>query len=295
MAKEGITEIVGILTFDDCRVGSPGFEFGRFIGKDTVMDKGPFEELVDMLILLRGPNGCPWDKEQDHRTLERYVIEEAYEVVEAIERGDAGHLKEELGDLLLQVVFHAQIAREQDDFNIDEVLETLNAKLKRRHPHIFGEVDVSSPEEVKINWNKIKADEKREYGAKTLKGISKSLPSLLFAFEIQDKAAAVGFDWPEAGPVFDKIREEVGELEASLAEGSDYKAEVGDILFAIVNLCRHIKVDPEIALRRSAVEFDQRFELMEKLAQDDGATMAELTLEEQDKLWDRAKLTRRIK
>lgn len=254
-----------------------------------------FNELIEMMDRLRGPDGCPWDKEQDHRSLERYVIEEAYEVVEAIERDDFDHLTDELGDLLLQVVFQSQIAKENGHFDIWQVIQSLNAKLKRRHPHIFGDTVVAGAAEVKANWERIKLDEKRERGAQILAEVPRNLPALLFAYELQDAAATVGFDWPDVEPVFAKIREEISELEESMSMGADIKAELGDVFFGLVNLCRHLKVDPEIALRRTSTEFDERFKIMEELASRQGTALDALDLIEQDKLWEEAKAIRRKK
>lgn len=258
------------------------------------MEETAFNDLVKLMAQLRGPDGCLWDKEQDHRSLQRYVIEEAYEVVDAIERENMDHLKDELGDLLLQVVFQSRIAEEKGRFNIWDVIANLNEKIERRHPHIFGEVSVESAAEVKRNWDNIKEGEKTAHGAQSLRGVPRSLPALLYALELQELAAKVGFDWPDTQPVREKIHEELSELGSAIAGNGDKKAELGDVLFAIVNLSRHLKINPEVALMRTAIEFDRRFEIMEELAIDQGATLADLDLQEQDKLWEKAKEKRNI-
>jgi len=246
-----------------------------------------FGELVEIMAVLRGPQGCPWDKEQTHRSLKHYLIEEAYEAVEAIDREDFAHLQEELGDILLQIVFHAQLASEEKKFGISEILTELISKLKRRHPHIFGGTEATSAEEVRIRWEEIKKEEKGRDGA--LQGVSRALPALLYALSLQDRAARVGFDWPSTEGVTMKIREELDELETIERPGGETEEELGDIFFSLVNLCRRLRVDPELALRKTAEKFSQRFAYMENSASAEGKSLSEMSLEEKDKLWDEAK------
>jgi tetrapyrrole methylase family protein/MazG family protein len=246
-----------------------------------------FEELVKIMSELRGKNGCPWDKEQTHQTLRRFLIEEAYEAVDAIEENDLNHLKEELGDLLLQIIFHSQIAGENNKFTIEDVLRELITKLKRRHPHIFGDIVVSSSEEVVANWEKIKKEEKEEKSL--FSDIPTHLPSFLFACLAQNKASKIGFDWTEKIEVISKIEEELEELKDSLNGNGIIEEEIGDIFFSIVNLSRHLKIDPEISLRKTTNKFIKRLKYMEKKAEESGKTLEELSLDEKERLWNEAK------
>ena len=245
------------------------------------------EDLIELMATLRGQEGCPWDKEQTHETLRRYLIEEAYETIEAIDNGDHRHLMEELGDLLLQIVFHAQIASEAGEFTMSEVVEGIVTKLKRRHPHIFGEARVSSAREVLINWEKIKREEKQR--DRVLAGVPKSLPGLLYAFQMQGKAAKVGFDWENIEGALEKVVEEAGELARARAGDGNVEHEVGDLLFAVVNIARHLEVEPELALRKTCEKFARRFRHIEEEAARAGRNLADMTLQEKDKLWDEAK------
>lgn len=245
-----------------------------------------FDDLIKIMALLRSPSGCPWDREQTHHSLKRYLIEEAYEVVDAIEKGDITHLKEELGDLLLQVIFHSQIASEAKQFNIDDIIRDLVLKLKRRHPHVFSDVEVSSADEVMIHWERIKGEEKER---SLLAGVPKSLPALLYSFIVQGKARQVGFDWEKAEDVFEKLSEEVVEFKEACLAGGDIENEIGDLLFTIVNIARHFDIDPEMALRRTINKFSFRFEQMEKMAEEQGQNLAQMSLEKKDKLWEKAK------
>jgi len=249
-------------------------------------DKYTFDDLVKIMAILRSPSGCPWDREQTHQSLTRHLIEEAYEVVDAIEKGDLSHLREELGDLLLQIIFHAQMASEEGKFTIGEIIDDLVVKLKRRHPHIFSDLKVSSAQEVITHWEKIKKQEKERT---ILAGIPKSLPALLYAFMIQGKARRVGFDWEKSQDILEKLDEEVEEFKKAILEEGDIEDEVGDLLFTVVNIARHFDIDPETALRRVANKFYTRFEEMEKIAQKEGRDFEEMSLEEKDKLWERAK------
>ncbi|HBT20681.1 MAG TPA: nucleoside triphosphate pyrophosphohydrolase [Peptococcaceae bacterium] len=247
-----------------------------------------FEGLVEILARLRGPDGCPWDKQQTHESLKRYLIEETYEVIEAIEENDVNKLKEELGDLLLQIVFHARVAEEQGKFNIFEVIEEIKEKLIRRHPHVFGNQVVKDASEVNINWEKIKRKEKRDG---PFLDVPRSLPALLRAEKIQKKAAEVGFDWPDIKGVWDKIDEELGELKSAVSMGSfeQQVSELGDLLFSVVNLSRFLKIDPEEALSRTINKFIKRFNYVEKRLKEEGKKPEGTSLEKMDELWDESK------
>ena len=248
-----------------------------------------FYRLVEIMAELRGPNGCPWDREQTHKTLRKYLIEECYEVIEAIDHGNALQLKEELGDLLLQVLFHARIAQENNQFGIDDVIAVISEKLIRRHPNVFGDVEINSAAEQSVNWEKIKLAEGKE---SVLDGVPKALSALLRAHRIQQKAATVGFDWPNVAPVWEKIFEEIAELQAA-AEHSSRQAlqeEYGDVLFALVNAGRFIDIDPEDALRATTEKFIRRFREIERTLREKGRTMQEATLPEMDTIWAEIKI-----
>ncbi|MEW5707248.1 MAG: nucleoside triphosphate pyrophosphohydrolase [Actinomycetota bacterium] len=248
---------------------------------------GSCERLVEIMAKLRSPQGCPWDLEQTHDSLRRYLIEEAYETIDAIDSKNPEYLKEELGDLLLQVVFHTQIASEEGTFDIDDVVSGIVEKIKRRHPHVFGDVEVSSACEVVRNWEEIKSKEKEE--PSVLSNIPKSFPALLYAYKLQSKVARVGFDWENIDGAFEKVLEEVDELKQAKTEGSQIEDEVGDLLFAVVNVARHLDVDPELALKKTCNKFERRFKYIESKSAQQGKSMADMTLEDMDKLWDEAK------
>lgn len=273
-------------------------------------------ELLRVMAELRTPiTGCPWDLEQTFETIAPYTIEEAYEVADAIARGDLVDLKDELGDLLLQVVYHAQMAKEAGCFGFADVARAIAAKMIRRHPHVFGDAEARSAVDVKGLWNRIKAEERTEKARakgldplarapqRTLEGVPIGLPGLTRAVKLQDKAAAVGFDWPDLAPVFAKVREELAELEeavgvtSSPATGSAahdaISGELGDLLFVIANVARHLKVDPEAALRRTNQKFVRRFEGIENRLAEHGRTPAGSTLEEMDALWNAVKADER--
>jgi ATP diphosphatase len=253
------------------------------------------DRLLAIMAALRTPKtGCPWDLEQNFATIAPYTIEEAYEVTDAIERGDLADLEEELGDLLLQVVFHARMAQEQGAFDFGDVVETLCAKLIRRHPHVFGDEQSRTPEAVKGLWERIKAEEKAARGKpeKTgaLAGVPVVLPALTRALKLQAKASKVGFDWNDPRAVLRKIREEADEIEAELnGDKSAAAAEVGDLLFAAVNLARHLHADPEAVLRQTNQKFERRFASIEAALAVKGKTPMDATLGEMDALWDAAK------
>ena len=252
-----------------------------------------FDRLVEIMGRLRGPGGCPWDAEQTHGSLTRYLLEEAYEVIEAIDAGSPEMLKEELGDLLLQPVFHAAIAAEQGEFTVVDVLAAINDKLVRRHPHVFGDSVIESSSAQVENWEKIKKEEKGEARKSALSGVPPHLPALLRAQKLTEKASRVGFDWEHADQVFAKVLEELHEFEETMVQGSQERmeAELGDLLFAIVNLGRFLAITPEEALRKTITRFTARFEHVEDALHRQGRRMADATLQEMDLLWEEAKRT----
>jgi tetrapyrrole methylase family protein/MazG family protein len=251
-----------------------------------------FTDLVRLMAKLRSKNGCPWDREQTHMSLLPYLIEEAYEVVDTIEAGDDDKLKEELGDLLLQIIFHAQIAEEEGRFDIREVIDGLNNKLKARHPHVFGRKKASSSEEVLRNWEHIKLSAKKDKGKSVLSGVPRHIPALLKAYRVQEKVSRVDFDWKNKEDVFSKIEEEIDELKrASLKrmKKSRVEDEMGDILFSWVNLARHLKINPEFALRRTIDKFVKRFNYIERQLRKRKIPLKEAGLPLLDSLWEEAK------
>ena len=247
-----------------------------------------FERFQETIAHLRAPEGCPWDRKQTHESLRPYLLEETYEVLDALDSGDAAALREELGDLLLQIVLHSQIAVDRDEFRMADVIASINEKIIRRHPHVWGDVEVGGAEDVKVNWDRLKQAEKSNERTSRLQGVSKSLPALTQSFSYQDRAARVGFDWPTIDPVLAKLHEELDELLA--AETPDEKFyELGDVLFAAVNLARWMGVDPESALRAANQRFYRRFHYIEQHAHERGRVLEEMTLDEMDTLWDDAK------
>ncbi len=255
---------------------------------------GPlFEELVRIMARLRGENGCPWDRQQTHESIKPYFVEETYEVLEAIDEGDAGKLCEELGDVLLQVVFHAEMAEEAGLFGIADVLRAIAEKLIRRHPHVFGDVQADTAQEVLFNWEQIKKTERQHTRgrASLLDGVPRDLPALLQAHRLQEKASRAGFDWAEVEPVLRKVEEEYGELKAAIGERQPERmeAELGDLLFSLVNLGRFIAVNPEEALRKTIARFIARFQYIEEELARRGTSLNQTTLREMDALWDEAK------
>ena len=253
-----------------------------------------FYSLVDIMKTLRGPNGCPWDKIQTHKSLIPYLLEETYEVIETIEENDFEKLKEELGDLLLQIVFHAEIASQNGEFDIDDVSEAITRKLIRRHPHVFQKKTDLSPDEVTVNWEHIKLEkDKPKQGERNsvLSGVPKNLPALLRAYRVQEKAAQFGFDWEKTEDIIVKLDEETLELKTELANGNDagIEEELGDLLFTVVNVARFLKIDPEGALNRITNKFKRRFEYIEERLAESNRTVADADLTEMDKLWDESK------
>jgi tetrapyrrole methylase family protein/MazG family protein len=247
-----------------------------------------FSFLRSVIARLRGPGGCPWDQKQTHVTLKKYLIEEAYEVLDAIDEEDDEALTEELGDVLLQVLLHAQIGEEEGFFAIDDVIEVLTEKMIRRHPHVFGDVSAEDADEVVANWEAIKAKETgKERRESLLDGVPKGIPAIQKAFIYQKKAAKVGFDWKEAEPIYDKVLEEFNEFKE--AEGDEQQKELGDLLFSVVNLARFYKIDPEEALNTTNQKFKKRFHYIENALKEKGLSFEEVTLEEMDKLWNEAK------
>jgi ATP diphosphatase len=252
--------------------------------------------LIEIMAALRTPgSGCPWDLEQNFQTIAPYTLEEAYEVADAIERGDLDHLKDELGDLLLQVVFHARMAQEQGIFEFGDVVQAITTKLIRRHPHVFADADGKTADAVKGLWETIKAQERADRGEPSpsgaLAGVPVALPALTRALKLQNKAGQVGFDWNDPRAVLAKIREEADEIEAALDDMDKAHAatEVGDLLFAVVNLGRHLDADPEGVLRQTNLKFERRFASIERALAARGKSPKDATLAEMDALWDEAK------
>ena len=249
-----------------------------------------FQKLVDIMALLRSENGCPWDKVQTHASIKPYLIEETYEVVEAIDENDPAKMKEELGDLLLQVVFHAQMAKEHGEFDINDVIEKISDKMVSRHPHVFGDAKFETPEEVTKQWQ----DRKKEEGKlrdSALEGVPKELPSLLRAHRLQSRAAKVGFDWAKVEDVFGKLDEELNEFKEALEkkDKKEIEDELGDIFFVLVNISRFVGVNAEEALRKTISKFISRFRYIEMKAAEEGRQLSDMTLEDMDALWDEAK------
>ena len=276
----------------------PLFELDRQAGFDhltsvyappasTGGERFELDPLVKVMSRLRSPDGCPWDIEQSHATLRRYIIEEVYEVLEAIDEQDPTHLCEELGDLLLQIVFHARMAEEAGDFSMQDVVDTVTEKLIRRHPHVFGDISVQDAAEVIVNWDAIKRREKKQKPKSALDGVPQGLPALLRANKLQMKAAKVGFDWDDIAPVWDKVAEELAELRQAAAGGnpSEIEDELGDVVFAVVNLGRFLGVETEVALNRANNKFSRRFFQVEALLRQQGRKWQELDLAQMDELW----------
>jgi len=249
-----------------------------------------FDEFVDVIAALRAPDGCPWDREQTHRSIAKNMVEEAYEAVHAIETDDVAEIREELGDVLLQVVLHAQIASDDGEFTIDEVVAGITAKIIRRHPHIFGdEAAVGGASEVLANWDRIKADERAEKQQGLLDTVPHALPALMLAQSISRKAVSAGFEWETLDGVWDKVHEELNELRETEPGSPEAADEIGDVLFTVVNLARKQGIDAETALRGTCDKFRSRWSAMENAAEGEGRSVAELSLDEQEALWQQAK------
>lgn len=249
-----------------------------------------FDELVEVIAALRAPDGCPWDRAQTHHTIAKNVVEEAYEAVHAIETDDIAGLREELGDVLLQVVLQSQIAADDGEFTVDEVVAGITAKLYRRHPHVFGDAVAGTPAEVHAKWDEIKAAEKAEKGTGLLDDVPHALPALMLAQTISRKAVAAGFEWESLSGVIDKLHEEVAELAETDPGSQEAADEIGDILFTVVNLARKQGIDAETALRGTCDKFRGRWKSMEESAAAAGTAVGDLSLEQQEALWQQAKL-----
>ncbi len=254
------------------------------------------DELLAIMARLRDPErGCPWDVKQDFDSIAAYTIEEAYEVADAIDRRDYRDLCDELGDLLLQVVFHSRMAEEAGHFRFADVVAAICAKMIRRHPHVFGDTQADTAEQVLSNWEDIKRGEREVKGERddsALAGVARGMPEWQRALKLQKRAARVGFDWPDVGPVFDKLHEEIEEVRAEFSAGADAARltdEIGDVLFVCVNLARHARVDPSSALRQANAKFERRFRRMEVFAAEAGTALGREPLEAQESLWNRAK------
>jgi len=274
--------------------------------KKKIMSKS-FDDLVQLMARLRAPDGCPWDRKQTHESLKPYLVEEAYEVLEAIDHTDTARLREELGDVLLQVLFHAQIGSEHDAFSVDDIIRSLAEKLIRRHPHVFGtpeqQQEALDANDVKIRWEQIKRNEREQKGedSSALEGVPKTLPALLRAYQVQVRASRVGFDWPDLVPALGKLEEELQEFRdamaactaaapAALPSAKEHlESELGDVLFTMVNISRFLKINPEEALRKTINRFIDRFQSIETQAAASGRSMSEMTLREMDDLWEEAK------
>jgi tetrapyrrole methylase family protein/MazG family protein len=262
-----------------------------------------FDKLVKLQARLRAPNGCPWDREQTHATLRTYLIEEAYEVLDALENGEDAKFAEEMGDLLLQIVFHSQIAREQGRFTVADVIREVHEKMVRRHPHVFGEKRAKNAAEVLKNWEQIKQEERRAKGNSVaparksvpqeslLDGMPRGLPALMEGFQLTRRAARIGFDWDSPAGIFNKLDEEALELRDALSQGhaEEIEGEIGDLLFVAINLARFLKVDPEIAVKKANAKFSRRFREMETIASERGTTLPAVPRPELELLWEEAK------
>ncbi len=249
-------------------------------------------DLIDIVEILRSPDGCPWDKEQDHKSIRRDFLEETYEVIEAINKDDRDGLLEELGDVLLQVVFHTQIEREKGEFDLNDVADGICKKMIERHPHVFGDVNAETSEQVLENWDVIKKRTKQQKSqTESMLSIPREFPALMRADKVQKKAAKVGFDWETVDGAFDKVSEELAELKEAVTMGviDNAREELGDLLFSVVNVSRFVDVDSEEALTNATDKFIDRFSKVEKLAEERGLNMKETELSELDKLWDLAK------
>jgi MazG family protein len=267
-----------------------------------------FKDLVDLMDRLRSPNGCPWDREQTYATLAPMMLEEAYEAFEAVEEARAGRpseLRDELGDLLFQIIFYAQVAKERGEFTIDDVTGAIHTKMVRRHPHVFGEVKADDSATVLLNWETMKAEERRAAGksetssTSILDGVPSKAPALMEAHQLSTKAARVGFDWKSVDDIFDKLHEEIEELRGAIRQHTELKdeathtqvrEELGDLLFAATNIARHLHVEPEAALKLTNRKFRQRFKYIEDALRDQGRTFQDVSIDDLERLWQKAKL-----
>jgi len=251
-------------------------------------------EFIEIVRRLRAPGGCPWDREQTHESLKPFLIEETYEVLEAIDSGDSEHLKEELGDLLLQVVLHAQLADDQKEFNIDDVAQLVSEKMVRRHPHVFGDTQADTADAVKVNWEEIKNKEKNDKGITNesiLDSVPKNFPALYENHKISKKVAKIGFDWKKPSDVFEKISEEISEVKDAIEtnDSAQIEEELGDLLFATANLCRSYKVNPELALKNANNKFRKRFSKMENIISKENLETGNIDFDKWNELWELCK------
>ena len=291
---DDVEAVPGIITFgeDDDDFAEEGEEEGY--AEDFLPEAGfddfDIQPLADVMRTLREPDGCPWDREQTHKSIRSNMIEEVYEYLEAVDADDVDGMREELGDVLMQVVFHARMAQEAGRFDLQDVIDEVTDKLIRRHPHVFGDTHVDNSDEVLVNWEAIKKQEKQER-KHVLDGVSQGLPALLRAYKLQSKAAKVGFDWQDSESVWAKVQEELGELQEALKAGDKAAAEgeLGDVLFAVVNYARHNGIEPEVALDGTNNRFASRFNYVEKQVEASGKTWQDFTLTELDKFWNQAK------
>ena len=298
--SKSVGPTIAVILYFFLSLNSPGYQNPTLrIGNERLsvntipQDKDPFRRLVAIMARLRGPGGCPWDREQTHESLKQYLLEESHEVFKAIDERDDEELRLELGDVALQVVFHAEIAREEGRFDIDDVLNGICDKLIHRHPHVFSDTKADTAEEVLNNWEKIKKKEKanEQNEPSALDGVPKTLPALHRTQRIQSRAAHVGFDWDSPDGAFEKIQEEIGELKAAIESGNkkDQAAELGDLLFSIVNFARLSNFRAEEILIQGVEKFECRFRAMEKAISEKGKEMTEMSLEELDAVWDEMK------
>lgn len=250
-----------------------------------------FRNLVNIVKKLRSPDGCPWDREQNLYSLKDYVIEETFELIDALDRQDIENIKEELGDLLLHVLFHSLIAEEENLFTLNDVIKTISDKLIRRHPHVFGDIKVNNSEEVMINWEKIKKEEKNTKSKSILDDIPSKLPSILRSYKLQEKARKVGFDWQNSDECMQKVDEEYNELKEAIKTGDlqEIEHEIGDLIFALINLSRFLNINADEALRKANNRFIERFKFIEKKLAERGLKPEDVSLKELDELWDIAK------
>lgn len=272
---------------------SAAYKIALVIASATAINSQPFTlaPLRDVVAALRAPDGCPWDRLQTHSTLRRYLLEEVYEVLDAIDNKDIANLKEELGDVLLQIVFHARLAEERGDFTMQDVIDAVTDKMIRRHPHVFGDVDSRSIATISLTWEAIKAKEPGHDRKGRLDGVSKGLPALLAAQKLQEKAAKVGFDWTSVEPIWDKLYEEIQEFKDAVAEKNSEHAELeaGDVLFSLINLLRWYKIGGENALNRTNTKFRRRFAYVEACVNHKGNDWSQFTADELDSFWEAAK------
>jgi len=292
--EEHVVCVVGAGKMKEERVGELR---GDSAGEDTCLyvpalgEGTSFEAFAEIVAHLRAPDGCPWDKEQTHESLRKHLLEESYEAISAIDSGDFSSMREEFGDLLLQVVLQSQIANDKNKFNVNQVVQGIYSKIVRRHPHVFGDVELDGVDGVLANWEKLKEKERKDNGQNQkglLDGVPLALPALSQAQEYQDRAARVGFDWPEIEGVLDKIKEEIEEIKTAETD-FELASEIGDLFFAIVNLARWKKVDAESALRGTNMKFKKRFAYVEQGAKKQGLHLSDLALDEMESLWQEAK------